>query len=77
MYYLRVAGSEFQGDGAIKLKERCPNDLSFRFGILSSFYLNIGESETVHRCREVKKDKEVKTLRNGGKQESRSFTGSQ
>ena len=29
--FLRVAGSEFQTDGAIKLKERCPNDLSFRF----------------------------------------------
>ena len=35
--FLRVAGSEFQRDGAMKLKECCPNDLSFRFGILSSF----------------------------------------
>ena len=36
---LRVAGSEFQTDGAMKLKERCPNVLRFRFGILSSFSL--------------------------------------
>ena len=35
--FLRVAGREFQRDGAMKLKERCPNDLRFRFGILSSF----------------------------------------
>ena len=37
--FLRVVGSEFQRDGAKKLKERCPNDLSFRFGILNSFSL--------------------------------------
>ena len=37
--FLKVAGSEFQRAGAMKLKERCPNDLSFRFGILSSFSL--------------------------------------
>ena len=88
--FLRVAGSEFQRDGAMKLKECCPNDLSFRFGILSSFsledvkhqltYLFIrrpDESETVRKCREIKKDKEVKTLQNGGKQfKLQSCTGS-
>ncbi len=30
----------------------------------------------VHRCREMKKDTEVKTLRNGDRPESRSYTGS-
>ena len=49
---------------------------NFCFGILSSFSLEDGESEMVHKCREMKKDKEVKTLQNGGKQESRSCTGS-
>ena len=34
-----MAGREFQRDGAMKLKERCPNDLRFRFGIFSSFPL--------------------------------------
>jgi len=34
-----VAGSELQKDGAMKLKELYPNDLRFRFGILSSFLL--------------------------------------
>ena len=37
--FLSVAGNEFQRDGAMKLKGRCPNDLRFRFGILSSFSL--------------------------------------
>ncbi len=37
--FLRVAGREFQRDGAMKLKERCPNDLRFRFGTFSSFSL--------------------------------------
>ena len=37
--FLRVVGREFQRDGAMKLKERCPNDLRFRFGIFSSFSL--------------------------------------
>ena len=37
--FRRVAGSEFQRDGPMKLKERCPNDLRFRFGILSIFSL--------------------------------------
>ena len=30
----------------------------------------------IHKCREMKKDNEVKTLQNGGKQESRSCTDS-
>ena len=30
----------------------------------------------VHRCRELKKDMEVKTLRNGDRPQSRSYTGS-
>ena len=68
--FLRVAGSEFQRDGTMKLKERCPNDLSFRFGILSRFHKKTGESETVRKCREMKKTMEVKTLQNGDKQES-------
>ena len=34
-----MAGSELQRDGAMKLKEHCPNDLNFCFGILSSFSL--------------------------------------
>ena len=34
---LRVAGSEFQGDGAMTLNECCLSDLSFHFEILSSF----------------------------------------
>ena len=29
--FLRVAGREFQRDGAMKLKERCPSDLRFHF----------------------------------------------
>ena len=51
----------------MKLKERCPNDLSFRFGILSRFHKKTGESETVRKCREMKKTMEVKTLQNGGR----------
>jgi len=46
-----VARSDFQRDGANKLKERwqrCPNDLSFHFGILSSFtFENRREREVV------------------------------
>ena len=38
------------------------------------FIRRYGESETVHKCREMKKDKEVKTLQNGGKQELQSCT---
>ena len=30
----------------------------------------------VHRCKEIKKDTEVKTLRNGDRPEWRSYTGS-
>ena len=30
----------------------------------------------VHRCREMKKDTEVKTLRNGDRPDLRSYTGS-
>ena len=36
----------------------------------------MGESETVHKCREMKKDKEVKTHQNGGKKELQSYTDS-
>ena len=71
-----MAGSEFQRDGAMKLNERCPNDLSFRFGILSSFSLEDRRERDGYKCREMKKDKEVKTLQNGGKEDSRSCTGS-
>ena len=64
-----MAGKEFQRDGAMKLKECCPNDLRFRYGIfLTAFRYKIGENETVHKCREMKKDKELKTLQSGGKQ---------
>ena len=69
-----MAGREFQRDGAMKLKERCPNDLRFRFGILSSFSLE--DRRERERCREMKKDKEVKTHQNGGKQELQSYTDS-
>ena len=31
----------------------------------------------VHRCREMKEDTEVKTLRNGDRPASRSYTGSE
>ena len=34
---LRSAGSEFQRDGATKLKERSLKDFRFRLGILSNF----------------------------------------
>ena len=37
--FLRVADSAFQRDGAMKLKERCPNDLRCHFEILISFSL--------------------------------------
>ena len=61
--FLSVAGSEFQRGGAMKLKGRCPNDLRFRFGILSSFSLeDRRERDGSHGCREMKKDEEVKTL---------------
>ena len=35
--FLRSAGSEFQTDGAIKLKERSPKDFRFCLGFLSNF----------------------------------------
>ena len=63
-----MAGREFQRDGAMKLKERCPNDLRFRFGIVSSFSLE--------DRRERDGSMEVKTLQNGGKQELQSCTDS-
>ena len=37
--FLKEAGREFQRDGAMKLKERCPNNLRFRFEIFSNFSL--------------------------------------
>ena len=37
--FLRSAGSEFQTDGAIKLKERSQKDFRFCLGILSNFPL--------------------------------------
>ena len=43
---------------------------------LAAFHSKIGESETVHQCREMKKDKEVKTLQNSGKQELQSCADS-
>ena len=47
--FLRVAASEFQTDGVMKLKERCPKDLKFRLGILSSFSLeDRRERDTTH-----------------------------
>ena len=33
--FLRVAGSEFKTDGAMKQKERCPNDLIFCLNVLT------------------------------------------
>ena len=72
-----MAGREFQRAGAMKLKERCPNDLRFRFGIFSSFSLEDRRERDVHKCGEMKKDKAVKTLQNGGKQELQSCTNSE
>ena len=60
----------------MKLKERSPKDFRRRLWILSNFPLKIGESEMVHKCRGMKKDTEVKTLQNGDRPESRSYTGS-
>ena len=60
----------------MNLKERSPKDFWFRLWILLTFLLKIGETEIVHRRREMKKDMEVKTLRNGDRPESRSYTGS-
>ena len=74
--FLRSAGSEFQRYSAMKLKERSPKDFRFCLGILRTFLWKIGETEIVHRCRGMKKDTEVKTLRNGDRPELRSYTGS-
>ena len=61
----------------MKLKERSPKDFRFRLGILSNFsFWKIGETGMVHRCREMKKDMEVNTLRNVNRPESRFYTGS-
>ena len=38
----RLAGREFQTDGAIKLKESSPKDFKLRFGIFKSFSLEDG-----------------------------------
>ena len=37
--FLKEAGREFQRDGTMKLKECCPSNLRFHFGIFSSFSL--------------------------------------
>ena len=37
--FLRLAGSEFQTDGTVKLKERFRKDVRFCLGILSNFSL--------------------------------------
>ena len=55
------------------MKERCPNDLRFRFGILSGFSL---EDRRERDGSQVQKDKAVNTFQNGGKQELRSCTDS-
>ena len=60
----------------MKLNERSPKDFMFCLGILSNFSLEDRETGMVHMCREMKKDTEVKTLRNGDRPESRSYTGS-
>ena len=44
----------------------------FAFEFLLSFRLKVGESKTVRRCEEMKKEKAVKTIQNGGSQESQS-----
>ena len=48
----------------------------FALEFWAAFHKKIGESETVHKRREMKTDKEVKTLKNGGKQELQSCTDS-
>ena len=40
----------------------------FALEFLAAFH-EIADREMVHKCREMKKDKEVKTLQNGSKQE--------
>ena len=60
----------------MKLKERCPNDLKFRFGIFISFSL---EDRRERDGSSVQRDEERqggKTLQNGGKQELQSCTDS-
>ena len=53
-----------------------PKDFRFAQGFVVTFLLKIGENEMVCKCRGMKEDTEVKTLRNGGRPESRSYTGS-
>ena len=48
----------------------------FALEFWAAFHQKIGESETVSKCREMKKDKDVKTLQNGSKQELQSCTNS-
>ena len=69
-----MAGSEFQRNGAMKLKERFPNDLEFLFWNFEQLFIK--RQIERDKCREMKKNKEVKTLQNRGRQESRSCTGS-
>ena len=52
--FLSVVGREFQRDGAMKLKERCPNDLRCRFGILSSFSLEDRRDRRYIECVSVR-----------------------
>ena len=60
----------------MKVKENSPKDFNFAWEFLVTFPLKTEENEMVHKCRGMKKDTEVKTLRNGGRTESRSYSGS-
>ena len=76
--FLRSAGSEFQRDGAMKLKECSPKDFTFCLGfVFVTFLLKFGENKMVGKCRGIKKDTEVETLRNGSQSELQSYNWQQ
>ena len=56
---MKSAGSEFQRDGAMNLKERSPKNFKFCLGILSNFSFEDHKNEVVGRCRGMKKDTKI------------------
>ena len=54
--FCKLAGSEFQTVGAMKLKERSPTDLRLRLGIFKSFSMTGGCVKS-DMCREKLKGK--------------------
>ena len=61
-----MAGREFQRDGAMKLKERWPNDLRFRFGIFSSFSLRLYQGDLIQQKSHAYRDGDMGVWRGGG-----------